>query len=376
MSHFSLKCTRCAQSHVADMHTLRCEACQAPLEVAYGALDEAPELPTRGWSGPAVPLPLHSPDSLIGLGEGGTPSVKLTAVGESIGLLRLYGKLEFLNPTGSFKDRGTAIMLAVAREQGVTEIVEDSSGNAGASVSAYTARAGIEAHVFAPATAPEAKLRQIHVYGAETHAVPGPREAAAEAALDFCRETGRVYASHSLSPYFTEGAKLFAYEVVQQFPDGLPDHVVFPVGNGSLLIGAWTGFRELQHRGVIDRIPRFHCVQSEACMPVVAALNGEPWTPGDAGRTIAGGIAVAAPVRIEQMLEVIRSSGGAGEAVDDPSIVRWQRLLAEREGIYAEPTSAAAFAGLERLVDLGGIDRNDQVLVPVTGFGLKDAAPS
>ena len=321
-------------------------------------------------------LPLSSSTPMITLGEGDTPLVKSTRLGKELGCNELYFKLEGCNPTGSFKDRGTAIMLAVAREQGVTEIVEDSSGNAGASVSAYTARAGIEAHVFAPATAPEAKLRQIHVYGAETHAVPGPREAAAEAALDFCRETGRVYASHSLSPYFTEGAKLFAYEVVQQFPDGLPDHVVFPVGNGSLLIGAWTGFRELQHRGVIDRIPRFHCVQSEACMPVVAALNGEPWTPGDAGRTIAGGIAVAAPVRIEQMLEVIRSSGGAGEAVDDPSIVRWQRLLAEREGIYAEPTSAAAFAGLERLVDLGGIDRNDQVLVPVTGFGLKDAAPS
>ena len=376
MSHAWLRCTACARRHDADVRTLRCRSCRAPLEVEYGGAGTRSGVQPPGWSGPEVPLPLHSPDALIALGEGGTPAVELAALGELVGLKRLYGKLEFLNPTGSFKDRGTAVMLAAAREQGVAEIVEDSSGNAGASVAAYAARAGIRAHIFAPADAPEAKLRQIRVYGAETHTVPGPREAATEAALDFCRETGKVYASHSLSPYFTEGTKLFAYEVTRQFPDGPPRHVVLPVGNGSLLIGAWTGFRELKRRGVIEWVPRLHCVQSEAFMPIVAALNGAPTTLREAGRTIAGGISVAAPVRREQMLGVLRSSKGAGVAVDDRSIARWQTLLAEREGIYAEPTSAAAFAGLERLVDAGIIGRDDLTLVPVTGFGLKDAAPS
>ena len=376
MSHIHLICTRCGTSHEADMLNLRCGACRTPLDVAYSrSTDDAPGIQPPEWAGPEIPLPIHDPAATVWLGEGNTPSVALPVLGNFTGLDHLYGKLEFLNPTGSFKDRGTAVMLAVAREQGVTELVEDSSGNAGASVSAYAARAGIRAHIFAPASAPQAKIGQIEVYGATSHSVPGSREATTDAAIAYYTSKGLVYASHNLSPYFIEGAKSFAYEVFHQFPAGLPDHIVVPVGNGSLFIGAWKGFQELRNAGHITGIPKLHCVQAKAFMPVVAAHNGQSWTPAQGARTVAGGISSAAPPRMGQILEVLRASGGTAVAVEDADALRWQRLLAEKEGIYAEPTSAAAFAGLEVLAGGRTIQSGESVLVPVTGFGLKEAVP-
>ncbi len=370
MSHIRLRCSQCGAPHKADMSTLKCGSCGAPLDVEY--LEGQGRLPGDNRD---IPLPFHAPQPGVSLGEGQTPCVPLPALGHLLGLDRLYGKLEFLNPTGSFKDRGTAVMLAVAREHGVAEIVEDSSGNAGASVAAYAARAGIKAHIFAPASAPQAKVQQIRVYGAEAHAVEGSREATTRAAIDFCTRQKLVYASHNLSPYFIEGTKTFAYEVCQQFPDALPEHIVVPVGNGSLFIGAWKGFCEMARAGRIALLPRMHCVQAEAVMPIVAAWQGKRWTAQPGARTIAGGISVGAPPRKEQVLGVLRDSRGVAVAVPDEDILRWQRLLAEKEGVYAEPTSAAAFAGLERLVREGHVQRAEVVLVPITGFGLKDAPP-
>lgn len=359
------------------METLRCGQCLSPLSVDY--VEETVEVPAgpqhAGHPGPAMPVPVHAPAAMVTLGEGNTPVIPLPWVAQEVGLRSVYAKLEYVNPTGSFKDRGTAMVLSVAREHGVTEIVEDSSGNAGASISAYAARAGIGAHVFAPSSAPAAKLQQIKVYGAQVHLVPGPRQAATDAAVAYAAERGLVYASHSLSPYFTEGTKAFAYEVAQQLAGRLPSHIVFPVGNGGLFLGAWTGFGELQRRGLIGRVPHLHCVQARAVMPIVAAYYGQEWTARPDARTVAGGISVGAPPRMEQVLDVLRSTGGSAVAADDDDILRWQRLLAEREGVYAEPTSAAALAGLEQLVAGGVVSGMDVVLVPITGFGLKDAPP-
>ena len=292
-----------------------------------------------------------------------------------LGLRRLYAKLELLNPTGSFKDRGSAVVVSAAREMGVTAIVEDSSGNAGASVAAYAARAGIEAHVFAPASAPASKLRQVSAYGASLHTVEGPREAATVAASRFAAENGLVYAPHNLSPYFVEGTKTFVYEVVRQMVDDPPDHVVVPVGNGSLYLGLWKGCGELTQAGRADGVPRLHCVQSAAFMPLAAAYEGVAWEAAPGAATVAGGIASAAPPRAREILRAMRGSGGAATAVGDTEILRWQRLLAEVEGVYAEPTSAAALAGLERLAQSGRVAPDDCVLVPITGSGLKDQPP-
>jgi len=371
LSHIVLRCPRCGRTRPADMSTDVCRDCAAPLDVEY--LDD--HKPVGNSDTYEARTPVHDSSSGVSLGEGGTPCVHLKALGENLGMRRLHGKLEFLNPTGSFKDRGTAVMISVAMDHGVTELVEDSSGNAGASVSAYSARAGIKAHVFVPADAPQAKLRQIKVYGAEVHPIEGPRDAVTAAAMDYHRQHGLVYASHMLSPYFAEGTRTFAYEVAQQFDGALPDHIVFPVGNGSLFIGAFKGFCELQAAGRTDKIPRLHCVQARSVMPLVAAFTSQAWNPGTVSRTVAGGIAIAAPSRQEQILDILRQVEGTAVAVEESSIVKMQHALAEQEGIFAEPTSAAAFAGLEEIAKQGVIRENDTVLVPVTGFGLKDEVP-
>ncbi len=356
MNTHTLRCTACSRDHTPDIRTLACNDCAAPMVVSYPPDAE----PTLG-----IPP--------VSLGEGHTPVVPLPSIADTLGLKTLYVKLEFSSPTGSFKDRGTAYMLAVAREFGVKELVEDSSGNAGASVAAYAARCGIKAHIFAPDSAPRAKLNQIKVYGAETHLIPGPREASAEAALAFCEEHNLVYASHNLSPYFLEGTKTFAHELLTDFPDRLPDHIVMPVGNGSLFLGTWLGLREMQTCGAIDTLPKLHVVQADAVKPIVAAYQGKTWLPDPANRTIAGGISVTQPPRLHHVVDVLHKSGGDAIAVPDAEIKSWQSSLARSEGLFCEPTSAAAFAGLAALIESGTVQATDTVLIPITGSGLKDS---
>ena len=374
MSHIVLRCTRCTEHYEPDVVTLGCKECSSPLDVEYikdREFERKAKQPDRDR--PPIELPINNDTSIISIGEGNTPIISLDRVGSELGLDRLYGKLEYLNPTGSYKDRGTSIMLAVLREHGVTEVAEDSSGNAGASVAAYAARSNMSAHIFVPASTTEAKLKQIRMYGAEVHAIEGPREAATEAAISFCRERGVVYASHALSPYFAEGIKSFAYETYQHYSTELPDHIVFPIGNGGLFLGAWKGFQELYANVRINRIPRLHGVQSSIVMPIVSAFQGLDWDAKQTnyGTTIAGGISVTMPPRQHQVLHTLQETCGHAVGVDDPNILRFQKLLAKTEGIYAEPTSAAAFAGLENLIYSGVIKKADVVLVPITGTGLK-----
>ena len=259
------------------MSTDVCRDCAAPLDVEY--LDD--HKPVGNSDTYEARTPVHDSSSGVSLGEGGTPCVHLKALGENLGMRRLHGKLEFLNPTGSFKDRGSAVLTTMGRDLGVTEFVEDSSGNAGASLSAYAAAAGLKPHVFAPDSAASGKLDQIQVFGATLYRIEGPRQAATDAAEAFVAERGLVYMSHSLSPYFLEGMKAVSYELVEVLYDEI-EHVVLPVGNGALLIGMVRGFQELVEAGVVGRMPKFHAVQSHAVRPLVAALTGEDWSHEDA----------------------------------------------------------------------------------------------
>ena len=351
-----VRCTKCGEGCPPSPHQITCDRCSGPLEVA-------PETPIKG------------PFS-ISLGEGDTPVVHLEGVGGRLGIDALFAKLEFLNPTGSFKDRGSTALISILKEYNVRHVAEDSSGNAGASIAAYCAKAGIEATIFAPASAPVMKLEQIAFYGANVKRVEGGREAVTQACRRYCLEQGVVYASHNLSPYFIEGTKSFAYEVSAQL-DPPPDHILFPVGNGSLLIGAWKGYAELTTANRTSKTPRLHCVQSRACMPIVAAFKGGRWSsPAQGVSTVAGGIAVERPPRLQQCLAAMKESGGTGTAVMEEDIILWQRRLAQEEGLFVEPTSAAALAGLALLVEEGVVKRDDRVLLPLTGSGLKDRIPS
>ena len=348
--HMEVVCSRgCGYRDEFSFSVLACRDCRGPLDVAEG---------TYEW-----------PGNPVSLGEGNTPVVRLVNVGRMLGMEKLYAKLEFLNPTGSFKDRGSAVMVSTLRSAGIRSAAEDSSGNAGASVAAYCAKAGIEATIFAPASAPPMKLQQISFYGARIVKVVGGRSVVAAACRQYCVDEGVVYASHNLSPLFIEGTKSFATEVASQMEEP-PEHVLFPVGNGSLLIGAWKGFRGL------GTMPRLHCVQTEECMPIASAFSGRDWTPPEGGvATVAGGIAVERPPRLRQVLGALSDSGGEAVAVAEEEIVRWQRRMSVDEGLFVEPTSASALAGLEALLESGRIGREEATLVALTGFGFKDRIP-
>jgi threonine synthase len=329
----------------------------------------------------------------VSLGEGDTPLVPLPRWGGAHGLWRVFAKLEFTNPTGSFKDRGMAVLVTAVRQQGVRRLVEDSSGNAGASAAAYAARAGLACTVFAPAGAPEAKLRQIHAYGAELVAVPGPRAAVADAAREAGRAPGSYHIAHNDNPLFVVGNKTFAYELAEALADLAPRpspqqaeeeeegpwHVVVPVGGGALFCGAWQGFTEWAAAGLLPRarLPRLHAAQAAACAPIVTAWEQGLAEPAPVVRrpTVCGGIEIERPARGREILAAVRASAGSAVASADDAILAERDRLARLEGIYAEPTSAAAFAGLADLARRGVVQPDALVVVAVTGSGLKDPGP-
>ena len=360
---FWLKCIGCGDAHPATVRVLTCPKCGGLFDMEYAV----------SATGSAPRLPLRNPDGKITLGEGATPLIELRRTGGKLGLGALYAKFEFASATGSFKDRGSAVLMSAAVEDGVTEFVEDSSGNAGASLSAYAAAAGIKAHVFAPASAAKGKLDQIAIFGSDLRTIPGPRQAATDAAREFLDESNLVYLSHNYSAYFAEGMKAVSYELLAELGDGI-DHVVLPVGNGSLLIGLRKGFDELRSAGRIGSVPRLTAVQAAAIRPVVAAVNGEDWDPETATQTAASGISVARPPRLAEQVDAVRQTGGFAVSVQEDAIMEWRDRLARQEGLFCEATSAVAFAGVEDLVGSGRIRRGERVVVAVTGSGLKEPA--
>jgi threonine synthase len=361
LSLFDLQCMECGQRREAKITELYCEWCSGLFEIAYNY--DVSKMGPR--------LPLNELGRQITLGEGGSPTVELKSLGKELGLENLWAKLEYLAPTGSFKDRGSSILVSVAREEDANEFVEDSSGNAGASLSAFAAAAGMKAHIFVPKNASDNKLNQIKIYGATLHAIEGPRQAATEAAQAMVTQQGLLYLSHNYSAYFAEGMKAFSYEAVASDAASV-QHVVFPVGNGSLLVGASKGFDELVEAEVLAEAPQLHCVQSESISPVVAAINGSAWSSDLVHPTVASGISVSNPPRIGQIIKAVQCSRGSAVAVQDEAILHWQKRLATKEGVFCEATSAAAFAGLEKLIQQGSIPKGSRVLVPVTGSGLKE----
>jgi threonine synthase len=295
----------------------------------------------------------------VSLGEGGTPLVPSRDG-------RLHFKLESANPTGSFKDRGAAVLLTAARAAGIRELVEDSSGNAGAAIAAYAARAGVEATIYVPAAASSGKLAQVAAYGARVVRVHGSREAVAAAAH---AAPGR-YASHCWDPLFFHGTKTIAYELWESLGGRAPDVVVTPVGHGTMLLGLWLGFQELRLAGAISRLPQFIAIQSAACAPLAGPALGRETGEGD---TVAEGIRVRQPVRPDEIRRAVDESGGRFLVVEDPEILAARARLAG-EGFFVEPTAAVAPAAAWRLADAGAFGASEMVVIPLTGHGLKAPA--
>lgn len=312
-------------------------------------------------------LPLENPEHPVTLGESITPITTTSHFGGR----NLFLKHDYLFPSGSYKDRGAAVMMSRLKEWGVKSVVQDSSGNAGASVSMYAAAAGIECSIFVPEDTEPAKLLQVMASGATLVKVPGTRADTAAAALLAAKET--TYASHCYQPLFFHGTKTIAYELAEQFGWKAPDHLILPAGNGTLLLGAYLGFSELAQMGIIGKMPKIHAVQSAACRPLFLRWKNpdEPLQNYVPEPTLAEGIAIGNPVRLNQMLEVIHHTKGMVFTVSDEQLKSSWKVAASH-GIYVEPTSATVLsAAIQLFPHLHG---DESVVAVLTGSGLKTGA--
>lgn len=308
----------------------------------------------------AAALPF-APEDPITMGEGCTPLVPRVIAGASA-----LVKCEWFMPTGSFKDRGASVMLSLLRAQGVTDVLEDSSGNGGAAVSGYAAAGGMKATIFVPASTSPAKTVQSRAAGAAIQLIPGSRQDCADAAL---AESERIfYASHNWHPFFLHGTKTLAYELWEDLGFRAPDNVIVPCGAGSNVLGCGIGFAELLRAGEIDRLPRIFAAQPANCAPIARAFLGEPAVA--AQPTIAEGTAIAQPLRTMEVNQVLTDSQGGAVMLSEEEIAAATLDLA-RTGIYVEPTSAQAAAAFAKLLAAGTIAADETTIVVLTGTALK-----
>jgi threonine synthase len=360
-----LCCARCGRDYDDDGRRLRCD-CGGMLDLQFEpSFRPGMEVgrPHDLWRYREA-LPVGG--DVVTMGEGWTPLLPVTFDGR-----QLLVKQEQLFPTGSYKDRGAAVLMTHLRKLGVKRVVEDSSGNAGCAVAAYAAHAGIACDIYVPADTSPAKTAQIEAYGATLHRIPGTREDTARAALEAAATC--VYASHVYSPWFLQGTKTFAYEVTQQLGWTAPDTLVLPAGNGTLLLGAYLGFTELARAGIVSRVPRIIAVQAAACAPLARAFEDGSDEPAaiHTSHTAAEGIAIAAPARGAQILAAVRATGGLFVTVSEQEIIASLRDCCQG-GWFIEPTSAAVIAGARRYARTAA--PGETVVTAFTGHGLKSAA--
>ncbi|MFJ2749029.1 threonine synthase [Streptomyces sp. NPDC087297] len=349
----------------ADVRTAPwgCPVCGGPWDLDFTPDPAAALEPAAGpnslWRyGSVLPLPGAFG---VSLAEGHTPLVPLAE--------RIHAKLDFLMPTLSFKDRGAVMLVELARRLAPERVVADSSGNAGTSVAAYCARAGLACEVFVPEGTSEKKTAQMRAHGAVVRVIPGGREAAAQAARTAADAPGVFYASHVFNPYFLHGTKTYVYEVWEELGGRLPEALVVPVGNGTLLLGAALAVEELARRGV--RPPALIAVQAEAVAPLARAFTAgaEDADPVEQRPTLAEGIAIPAPPRARQILAAVRKSGGTFLTVTDSRLREAQQDLARR-GLFVEPTAAACWAAVGPSAPGDPLQGRTAVL-PLCGAGAK-----
>ena len=359
------RCPACGMAYPADRPLWHCD-CGGPLDLEPGQGLRRSDIDADDaslWRYRAALALKESPR--VSLGEGWTPLVTRHWDGAPVRF-----KLESQMPTGSFKDRGTAVMLNHLLQVGVGPIHEDSSGNAGSSIATYAAAAGLRCRIYVPASAPRGKVVQIAAAGAEVRAIPGTREAVTEAALAAIGES--FYASHNWHPYFIEGTKTLAYELWEQLGFAVPDNILVPTGYGSNILGLDRGFDELIRQGEISRRPRLFAVQAENCSALAAAwaVGAADYVPFTPTATIADGIATVKPVRTAEVLAALRRSGGGVVTVPEAEIGPALKTLG-RLGLFVEPTAATAGAALSRLLRDRTIRPDETTIVVLTGHGLK-----
>lgn len=381
--HLGWRCSLCGAEYQPDQVTYTCLRCgdAGILDAVYDydALARAisPQmLAARGegshWRYRPL-LPLEETAAVPPLQVGWTPLYAAPRLARAVGVRALWVKDEGSNPTGSLKDRASALVAAVARARGERVITTASTGNAAAALAGMAAAMEMPAVIFAPASAPPAKIVQLLVYGARVLLVQGNYDAAYELCLAAAREFGWYCRNTAYNPYTAEGKKTVAFEIVEQLGGRVPDWVVVSVGDGNILTGVHRGFADWLALGWIERLPRLLGVQASG-----AAAVHEAWLRGDddvspvVARTVADSIAADRPRDGRRALRALRATAGASVAISDEEILDAIPALARGCGVFAEPAAAAGYAGLRQAVAAGIVDANAEVVLVATGNGLKD----
>jgi len=363
-----LICSSCRKEYSPSDPIWKC-SCGGILDIEYTPRINLKKIETKftGMWRYREAIPLDDTSNIISFSEGFTPLIEIDT-----GLGKLLVKQDHLFPTGSYKDRGASVLISKVKELGIKKVVEDSSGNAGAAIAAYCAKAGIECDIYVPESTSPGKLAQIELYGAKLHKIPGSRENTAEAVMEAAGKN--YYASHSWNPWFFQGTKTFTYEVCEQLGWISPDIVILPAGNGTLFLGTYIGFKELMNAGIIKTMPKMIAIQAVNCAPIYKSYKNkmkEPSKIESVVNTLAEGIAIAKPVRGAQILTAVKQTNGEIIAVTENEI-KTSLYGMIKQGYYIEPTSAAVIAGAVRYQKENMVDIMNKVLVTVfTGHGLK-----
>jgi threonine synthase len=376
-----LECSVCSRNYPASGVLNLCE-CGGPLLVRYDlnhlreewSRDSLRDSPIHSMWRYSPVLPVTKKESIVSLGEGGTPLLPVRRIGERIGAGDLLVKDEGLNPTGSFKARGLSCAISMCVELGIKKIAIPSAGNAASALSAYAAAAGLEAHIFMPRDVLTANFVECRAYGANVTLVNGLISDCGTIVAQRSQTEGWFDISTLKEPYRVEGKKTMGYELAEQLNWTLPDAILYPAGGGVGMIGMWKAFDEMEALGWIGtKRPKMIAVQAEGCQPLVRAFQeGEAasrfW---DNASTVAAGLRVPKPLGDRLTLRAARESGGTVIAVPDDELMSAGVQLAEDEGIFAAPEGAACVAAATRLIREGFLTAQEKIVIYNTGSGLK-----
>jgi threonine synthase len=321
---------------------------------------------------PFLPVNPNSPRPHLRIGW--SPLYMPLGLNREFGTQQLYIKDDGQNPTSSLKDRASVIAVIRAVAEGAKTIACSSTGNAASSLAGSAAAQGLKSFIFVPSRAPQGKLAQLLIFGANVICVDGNYEEAFRLSAEAIDRYGWYNRNAAINPYLVEGKKTVSLEIAEQLNWEVPDWVVVSVGDGCTIAGVWKGFKDLYSVGWIDRLPKLIGVQSTGCSPLVDAFKAnKPWQPA-AENTFADSIAVGVPRNPEKALQAIRESNGIMIAVDDSEILEAMRQLGRTCGVFGEPAGVTGMAGLKRLIEQGLILPEEKIVVIVTGNGLKDVS--
>jgi len=371
-----LYCSLCGEKYELKEILFRCPECNEPLEVAY----KLPEIDKEDlrrredslWKYKEF-FPLGGKIKKISLNEGGTPLIKSSNLGRKIGLRSLYFKNEILNPTGSFKDRGTSVGISWTLHLGFDKVGTVSTGNMAVSMGAYAARAGIKSFILVPAGIPENKLGHISTFNPVILEVEGDYGELYYKSLKIGKERG-IYFINSDNPFRVEGQKTIAFEICEKFSFDVPDFVFIPVSSGGNFSAIYKGFKEFYNLGFILKIPKLIGVQAKRCSPVVSAFEKgkKDIEKFKNPQTIAHAIANPFPPSGNRVLRIVKENKGRLISVSDEEILNAQRLLSKYEGIFCQPASATSIASVIKLKEEGYLKGKEVIVSVLTGNGLND----